>query len=335
MPKKNSFRIFANRSGIYMGNRICKALAKRREKTILELPQVQDFAVGESKVVLKNSVRASNIFLIQSPINKFTTRSIHDELFETLMTIDTMKGCGASKIVLIMPCLPYTRQDKRFGREPCTASIIAQLLSNAGIDHIITVDIHADQILEYFKILGVQADGLYASPILISYIKRNFKKENLWILSPDAGGLKRAMFYANKLGAKVAVAAKSRSYEKSNFIDEVHILGDLHGGDVIIVDDMVDTGGTVCKVIEKLHKQGVNSVSICTAHPLLSPPAVPRLDKLHSEGKLDKLIATDSIFYPIAFHNLHPWFVQLPLAPLLADVILAIHKGESISKFYL
>ena len=335
MFKKDYLRIFANRSGTYMGKRICQALANRKKSVNFEIPHVEEFAVGEFKVVLKNSVRSSDIFLIQSPIDKYSGRSIQDNIFETLITVNAMKGCGASKITLIIPCLPYTRQDKRFGRETCTAMLIAEQFVHAGIDHLITVDLHADQIKEYFNILGAQADALYASPILINYISKNFKKQQLWILSPDAGGLKRAMFYANKLGAKVAVAGKSRSYEKANVVEDIYILGELEGGDIIIVDDMVDTGGTVCKVIEKLHKQGVNSVSICTAHPILSHPAIERLDKLYNEGKLSKLITTDSIYYPSDFHKTHPWFIQLPLAPLLAEVILAIHKKESISRFYL
>lgn len=333
--KKNPLRVFANRSGRYMGSRICKALAKRRIKVDLELPLIKEFAVGEAKVVLKRSVRSSNIFLIQSPIDKHSGRSIQDNVFETLMTVDALKGCGASKIILVIPCLPYTRQDKRFGREPCTAALIARQFSCVGVDHLITVDLHADQVKEYFNIQGVQADALHASPVLLNYMNKRLRNQNLWILSPDAGGLKRAIFYANKLRAKVAVAGKSRSYDKSNVIENVYILGNLEKGDVVIVDDMVDTAGTISLVIEKLNKQGVKNVSVCCAHPILSNPAVARLDKLYTEKKFKKLITTDSVYYPPDFHKTHPWFVQLSLAPLLAEVMLAIHRKEPISRFYL
>lgn len=318
-----------------MGNRIVRVLANKKHKTKLEIPEVQEFAVGETKVRLKRSVRSSNIFLIQSPIDKYNQRSIQDNIQETLMTVNALKGCGASSVMLVIPCLPYTRQDKRFGREPCTAALLAQQFVSAGINHLITVDIHASQIKEYYNILGVQADALYASPILLKYIAKQFDKKNLWILSPDAGGLKRAVFYSSKLGVKVAVAGKSRPAAEINVVDEIYILGNLQGKDVIIVDDLVDTGGTIRLVIEKLHKQGAKSVSVCCAHPILSHPGVARLDKLYAEGKLKRLITTDSIYYPSDFSKIHPWFIQLPLAGLLGEVMLAIHQRKSISHFYL
>ena len=335
MAKKEKIRVFANRSGQYMGERICRALAKKKAKSKLEMPAVQEFAVGESKVILKDSVRSNTAYLVQSPIDKYTGRSIHDNLMETMMTINALRGCDVSKVVLIMPCLPYSRQDTRFGREPCTAAMLAQQFSQIGVNHLITVDLHADQIKEFYNMQGVQADGLYASPILLRYISRNYDRNNLVILSPDAGGLKRALFYANKLGVKAAVASKSRSQKEVNKIDEIFLLGDVENRDVIIIDDMVDTAGTVSLVIDKMIVKGARSVSICCAHPLLSHPAISRLDKLFRQGKLRRLITTDSIYYPTDFNRMHPWFVQLSLAPLFAEVIMAIHKKESISKFYL
>jgi ribose-phosphate pyrophosphokinase len=309
-----------------------KTKENKKQKIKLLNIDVTDFAVGEFKVYIPESIRGSDAYLIQLPIDWTSKRSINDNLIEMLFALDALKAADAQYINAVIPCLPYARQDKREGRESCNAKVIATLMSKYA-DRLITTDLHASQIRDYHDI---QVEPLYASQILIDYIKKNYDTKNLVIFSPDAGGLKRAQFYAERLNCYVAIASKNRSYKEANKIDGIYILGDIKNKNIIVVDDMVDTAGTLKSVILELNKKGAKEISVATTHPILSDPAAQRLRELKHNGMIKEVIATGTVMHSKKYlAENKDWLTILPITPLFARVIYNINHNKPISDVYL
>ena len=277
---------------------------------------VNTFSDGEFQPSFEESVRGSDVFIIQSTIPPA------DNLMELLMMIDAAKRASANSIVAIMPYFGLARQDRKDKpRVPIGAKLVAKMLAAAGVTRIMTMDLHADQIQGFFE---VPVDHLFASTIFIPYIQ-SLNLPNLTLASPDMGGTKRANAYAKYLDAEVVVCYKQR--KKANVISDMFLIGEVKGRDVIIVDDMVDTAGTLTKAADLMMKNGATSVRAMTTHPILSGEAYERIEN----SKLTELIVTDTI--PLAKQS--DKIKVISVADLFSDIMKKVTSHESISEVFI
>jgi len=287
-------------------------------KTPLTDIDIHEFANGETYARILKKVRGDDVYFIQSicyPVNQ--------TLVETLIVIDALKRASAGRINLICPFLAYCRQDRKAkSREPITAKLVADLVTQAGASRLVSVDFHADQIQGYYNI---PVDHFVAYPQFAKYIVENNLKDVV-IVSPDIGGLKRANKLADLLGFQIAVIDKVR--KAHNQSEVAHVVGEVKGKTAVIVDDIIDTGGSIVSAAEEVKKHGAKKVIICATHGVLSKDAKDRLKKCCA----DKIILTDTI--PITGLKKDPKFEIISLAPLMAKVIQRIHTGQSLGKLF-
>jgi len=297
-----------------------------------------DFADKENKVKINETVRGYDVYLVQLTVDKDSKRSEADHVMESLFALNAMRRSVAKgKLNLVMPCLPYSRQDRREGRESCNAKVLANILS-IYIDGLITTDLHSSQIAEYYPEKVVSVVPFYASPILIEYVKENYDLKNLMFVSPDAGGLKRAQFFSDRLKTRVAIASKDRSYKEVNKVENIFLLGDVKGKDLVVIDDMIDTAGTIEKVVEELKKHGAREITLMAPHAILSDPATSRLKSLYNKGNgiIKQVICTDTVKHPAEYLEQNKdWLKILSVAPLFAKVIYNINQNLPTSDLYL
>ena len=273
----------------------------------------QEFSDGEFEPVLDQSVRGGRVFLIGS------TFPPADNLLELLLMIDAAKRASAKNITVVLPYFGLARQDRKDKpRAPIGAKLVANLLTTAGATRVMTMDLHADQIQGFFEI---PVDHLYASAIFVEYIS-SLNLDDLTIASPDMGGAKRAKNYANHLGADIAICYKER--KKANEIAEMTLIGNVENKNVILIDDIVDTAGTLCKAADIIIEKGAKSVRAIATHGVLSGKAYENIEK----SKLQEIIITDSI--PLK-NNLLSKIKVLSCAPLFADVMNLVHNKKSIN----
>ena len=273
----------------------------------------QEFSDGEFEPVLDQSVRGGRVFLIGS------TFPPADNLLELLLMIDAAKRASAKNITVVLPYFGLARQDRKDKpRAPIGAKLVANLLTTAGATRVMTMDLHADQIQGFFEI---PVDHLYASAIFVEYIN-SLNLDDLTIASPDMGGAKRAKNYANHLGADIAICYKER--KKANEIAEMTLIGNVENKNVILIDDIVDTAGTLCKAADIIIEKGAKSVRAIATHGVLSGKAYKNIEK----SKLQEIIITDSI--PLK-NNLSSKIKVLSCAPLFADVMNLVHNKKSIN----
>lgn len=273
----------------------------------------QEFSDGEFEPVLDQSVRGGRVFLIGS------TFPPADNLLELLLMIDAAKRASAKNITVVIPYYGLARQDRKDKpRAPIGAKLVANLLTAAGATRIMTMDLHADQIQGFFEI---PVDHLYASTIFVDYIQ-SLKLDNLTIASPDMGGAKRAKNYAGHIGAEVVIAYKER--KKANVVEEMFLIGDVQDRNVILIDDMIDTAGTLCKAANILMEKGAKSVRAMATHAVLSGKAYENIEN----SQLSEVIVTDTI--PVKT-ELTSKIKVLSCAPLFAEVMKMVHEHRSIS----
>ena len=307
----SKIKIFTGQATRYLTEKITKSYGINLGKSF-----VLRFSDGEYQPGYEETVRGNFVFIVQS------TFQPTDNLFELLLMIDAAKRASAYKVVAVIPYFGFARQDRKDKpRVAIGAKLIADLLSSAGVDRIITMDLHADQIQGFFNI---PVDHLYASAIFIPYIK-NMRLDNIVIASPDTGGTKRANAYAKFLGTPMVIGYKSR--EKANEISEMHIIGNVKDKNVIMVDDIIDTAGTIIKAAEVLIAKGAKSVRAFTTHPVLSGTAFERIEK----SQLTELIVSDTI--PLKKESSK--IKVLSVAGLFADVIDKVYNYQSISASFL
>lgn len=304
-------KVFAGTKSRYLGESICRELGIELGKM-----KVERFADGEFEVGYEESIRGAEVYLVQS------TFPTADNLFELLLMIDAAKRASAATIVAVIPYFGWARQDRKDKpRVSIAAKLVADLLTAAGIDRLITMDLHADQIQGFFN---VPVDHLYASSIFIPYIE-SLKLKNMAIASPDVGGAKRANSYAKYFDCPLILCHKQRA--KANVVAQMTVIGDVKGKNVIIVDDIVDTAGTITKAANLLLDNGAESVRALCSHPVMSNPATQRVQ----ESGLTEIIFTNSIPYDAEGTKA----TVLPVAKLFADTINRIHNNQSISSQYL
>ncbi|MRM94267.1 ribose-phosphate pyrophosphokinase [Riemerella anatipestifer] len=306
----------ANQASYLFSTRTSKDLAEKIAKHYgQELGKInfQSFSDGEFEPVLDQSVRGGRVFLIGS------TFPPADNLLEMLLMIDAAKRSSAKSITVVIPYYGLARQDRKDKpRAPIGAKLVANLLTAAGATRIMTMDLHADQIQGFFEI---PVDHLYASTIFVDYIK-SLNLDNLTIASPDMGGAKRAKNYAGHLGAEVVIAYKER--KKANVVEEMFLIGDVTDKNVILIDDMIDTAGTLCKAADILIEKGAKSVRAMATHAVFSGKAYENIEN----SKITEVIVTDTI--PIK-NNLSSKIKVLSCAPLFAEVMQMVHEHKSIS----
>jgi len=275
------------------------------------------FSDGEISVKITESVRGMDVFIVQP-----TCAPTNDNLMELLIMVDALKRSSAKTISAVIPYYGYARQDRKAApRVPITAKLVADLLEAAGISRVITIDLHAAQIQGFFNI---PADNLFGSIMFIDYIKSK-KLANPIIASPDIGGVTRARSYAEKLGYDLVIVDKRR--EKANESEVMNIIGDVNGKDVILVDDMVDTAGTLVKAAEVLKNRGATSVMACCTHGVLSGPAYERLD---NGDALDELVISDTI----PLKREHAKITVLTASNIIGETIRRIHNNESVNSIF-
>ena len=305
------FKVFSGTKSRYLAEKICKSLG-------CELGQmnIQNFADGEFAVSFEESVRGSHVYLVQS------TFPNSDNLMELLLMIDAAKRASAKRVNAVIPYFGWARQDRKDKpRVSIGAKLIADMLSVAGIDRVITMDLHADQIQGFFN---VPVDLLYASTIFIPYIK-SLNLENLVIAAPDVGGTKRASIYSKFLEVPMVICYKSRKV--ANEVAFMRVIGDVAGANVILIDDMVDTGGTITKAADLMMKEGALSVRALAGHAVMSDPAGEIIEK----SPLTEVIFTDSIPYETKSSKVK----ILSIADMFGDTISKVYHNQSISSQYL
>ena len=304
-------KIFAGTNSRYMGEEIAKELGVPLGKM-----NVQHFADGEFEVSFEESIRGRDVYLVQS------TFANSDNLMELLLMIDAARRASARTVIAVMPYFGWARQDRKDKpRVSIAAKLVANLLSVAGVDRIITMDLHADQIQGFFD---VPVDHLYASNVFIPYIQ-NLNLPDLVIATPDVGGAKRSNSYAKYLNVPLVLCHKQRA--KANVVEKMTVIGDVKDKNVILIDDMVDTAGTITKAADLMMENGAKSVRALCSHAVMSDPATQRV----LDSSLTEIIFTNSIPY----HRENPKATILSVAPLFADTIRRVHQCESISSQYL
>ena len=282
--------------------------------------KVGRFSDGEVTVEINENVRGREVFILQS-----TCAPTNESLMEVLIMADALRRASAGRITAAMPYFGYARQDRRprSARVAITAKLVANMLGAAGVDRVMTMDLHADQIQGFFD---VPVDNIYASPILLSDVMAK-QFENLLVVSPDIGGVARARAFAKQLECDLAIIDKRRP--KANVSEVMNIIGEVEGRSCLLIDDMVDTAGTMCKAAEVLKDRGAKHVSAYCTHPVLSGPAIERINA----SVLDELVVTDTI--PLSAQAAASGKIrQLSCAKLLGETIIRIAKEESVSSLF-
>ena len=311
MSEKNSYMVFSGTATKYLAEKICQSLGCPLGQLL-----ITKFSDGEFAVSYEESIRGRDVFLVQS------TFPSSDNLMELLLMIDAAKRASARTINAVIPYFGWARQDRKDKpRVSIGAKLVADLLSAAGVNRVITMDLHADQIQGFFD---VPVDHLYSSSIFLPYIQ-SMKLDNLVMASPDVGGSKRAASYAKYLGTDLVLCHKQRA--KANVVSEMKVIGDVQGKNVIILDDMVDTAGTITKAANLFIEQGALSVRAFAPHAVLSDPATERIN----DSKLTEIYFTDSI--PLRKQS--DKIKIISAADLIADSIIKANRNESISDSYL
>ena len=308
----HKIKFFTGRASRYLAEKIVESYG-----TTLGKCDVLQFSDGEFQPRFDESIRGCTVFIIQSTFPPM------DNLMELLMMIDAARRASAYKVIAVMPYFGWARQDRKDRpRVRITAKLVANMLVAAGCDRVMTMDIHADQIQGFFD---VPVDGLYASGIFIPYIKK-LGIEDLSIAAPDMGGAKRASNYAKALDAPIIISHKTRA--KANVVGSMTAIGDVEGRNIIIVDDMIDTAGTICMAADMLMERGAKSVRAAITHPVLSGQAYERINA----SALEEVIVTDTI--PLnPEKDLHK-FTVLSVADIFADVIERVHNYKEISSLF-
>ncbi|MBU0944934.1 MAG: ribose-phosphate pyrophosphokinase [Proteobacteria bacterium] len=309
----NIIKIFSGNANPVMAQEIVDFLHIPLSKA-----DVRQFSDGEIFVEIKENVRGADVFIVQP-----TCTPVNDNLMELVIMVDALRRASARRITAVVPYYGYARQDRKVApRVPISAKVVAEMFMAVGVRRVLSMDLHAGQIQGFFNI---PVDHLYAAPVILDYIKDKFS--NVVMVSPDAGGVERTRAFAKRLDAGLAIIDKRR--DRPNECEAMHVIGDVKGKTAILLDDMVDTAGTLCNGAETLIKHGANEVHACCSHPVLSGPAVERLAK----SKIKTLVVTNSI--PLRGDALMCDKIKvLSVSQLLAQAIDCIHNEGSISSLF-
>src|SRR5277367_5755542 len=309
------FKIFSGTANEPLADEVCQFLGMPRGQAMLKR-----FADGEVYVQVQENVRGCDVFVIQP-----TCRPVDEHLMELLLMIDALKRASARRITAVVPYYGYSRQDRKDKpRAPISAKVVADLLTTAGADRALIIDPHAPQIQGFFNI---PVDHLFASPVLVDHF-RKLNLPNLTVVSPDAGGVERARFFAKKMDSALAIVDKRRV--EMNVAEVMHVIGDVNGRTCLVIDDLIDTAGTLVKTASALMENGATAVYACASHPVLSGPAVENI----SQSRITEVVVTNTIPLSEAARKESKIRV-LSIAGLIGRAIQSIHEETSVSKLFL
>ena len=310
----DKLKIFCGTANTELADEVCQFLGIARGQT-----HITRFSDGEDYVQLLENVRGADVFVVQP-----TCHPVNDNIVQLLLMIDALKRASARRITPVIPYFGYARQDRKDKpRAPISAKLIADLLTTAGAHRALIVDLHAPQIQGFFNI---PVDHLFASPVLVDYF-RKLQLPNLTVVSPDAGGVERARFFAKKMDSALAIVDKRRT--EMNVTEVMNVIGDVRGRSCLILDDIIDTAGTLVKTAYALMENGADSVYACASHPVLSGPALQRI----SESPLTQVVVTNTI--PLTEQGKREAKIKvLSIAGLIARAIQSIHEETSVSKLF-
>jgi ribose-phosphate pyrophosphokinase len=311
----DKFKIFCGTANEPLCDEVCAFLAMTRGQA-----RVTRFSDGEVYLQIQENVRGADVFLMQSTCNP-----VDMHLMELLLMIDALKRASARRITAVIPYFGYARQDRKDKpRVPISAKLVADLLTTAGADRALVVDLHAPQLQGFFNI---PVDHLFASPVLVDHFKK-LNLPNLTVVSPDAGGVERARFFAKKMDAALAIVDKRRV--DVNVAEVMHVIGDVHGRTCLVIDDLIDTAGTLVKTARALLENGATQVFACASHPVLSGPAIENISK----SAITEVVVTNTIPLSDAARG-EPKIKVLSIAGLIGRAIQSIHEETSVSKLFM
>jgi len=312
---RDKIRVFTGNSNPALAQKICDCL-----HVPLGAARVRTFSDGEIMIEITENVRGRDVYIIQS-----TCAPTNNNLMELLIMTDALKRASAATITAVIPYYGYARQDRKAApRTPITAKLVADLITTAGVDRVVTIDLHAGQIQGFFNI---PVDNLYAAPVILDYLKTRFKGEEVVMVTPDAGGTERARAFAKRLDCTLAVIDKRRT--GPNVAEVMHLIGDVRGKIAIILDDMIDTAGTLTQAAKALKENGARAIYACATHGVLSGPAIERINN----SDIEEIVLTDTI--PLGGkEELTGKVRMLSVADLLAEAIRRIHEDESVSSLF-
>jgi ribose-phosphate pyrophosphokinase len=311
----DKIRVFTGNSNPALAQKICDFL-----HVPLGAARVRTFSDGEIMIEVTENVRGRDVYIVQS-----TCAPTNNNLMELLIMTDALKRASAATITAVIPYYGYARQDRKAApRTPITAKLVADLITTAGVDRVVTIDLHAGQIQGFFNI---PVDNLYAAPVILDYLKNRFKGEKVVMVSPDAGGTERARAFAKRLECTLAVIDKRRT--GPNVAEVMHLIGDVRDKIAIILDDMIDTAGTLTQAAKALKDNGARAIYACATHGVLSGPAIERINN----SDIEEIVLTDTI--PLGDKEQQTSKVRmLSVADLLAEAIRRIHEDESVSSLF-
>lgn len=307
-------KLFSGTSNPILAEEVCSYLGIEQGKIT-----TKTFSDGETQVEIHENVRGNDAFILQS-----TSTPVNDNIMELLIIMDALKRASAKRITAVIPYYGYARQDRKVKpRVPISAKLVADLINVAGADRVVSMDLHAGQIQGFFDI---PVDNIFAAPVLLKYMRRHFE-DNIVIVSPDAGGVERARAFAKRLEASLAIIDKRR--DAPNIAEAMNIIGEVAGKTAIILDDMVDTAGTLVQGAKALQNRGSTKIYACCTHPVLSGPAIERIN----ESPIDQLVVTNTIPLNDEARGC-PKIKALSVAELLGETIKRIHNGDSVSTLF-
>ena len=328
--------IMACESGKPLAFRILKYLnriiQKESPESELELVHSEEitFANGEIKTVIKDNIRGADVYIVQAIDDPQSSKSINDNLMALLTAVNAAYQSDADSVTIISPQFPYSRQERKKARESLTAKQVASFMEISGADRVITLDIHAEAIQGFFH--TARMEDLHASNTIIKYFKTHFHTENLVVASADVGGAEKARYYSGRLHTDMAIVDKARDYSKQSVIESMRLVGNVTGKDVLIPDDMISTGGTMVNAARLLKRHDARDIYIACSMPFFNSPAIEILSKAYDTGDIKCVLGTDAVFWGEKFVKETPWYFEVSIAPLFAQVIYNINTKQSVSQ---
>jgi len=326
-----SGRPLAEKISEHLGRRLKKAGKKQCRFQVIDSKETH-FANGEVKTSLEISIRGMDIYVIQDPANSVTEYSPDTNLRALKTAINAARGSDATNVTAIVPYFPYGRQDRTIGRESRTAGMVLRELEVAGMDRLITLDVHNSAIANALD-SRTGFEDLHASKNILDYLRAKFNIKDFTVVSPDPGASRRCEYYADVLETDLAMIYKRREYDDGGKISKVVLLGDVEGKDALLVDDMIDSAGTAVKACQLVKSHGAKRVLFATSLPIFSDPAIERLTTAHTEGSLDLVLGTNAIYHGgDEFREANSWYREVNIAGYIAKVIYNINHTKSISE---
>ncbi len=290
------------------------------------------FPNGEIKVVIEENIRGDDVYIVQAIDDPLSPHSVNDNLMALLTAVHAAYQSDADHITAVLPQFPYSRQERRKTREAITAKLVAGMLELAGAQRVITLDIHSEAIQGFFN--QAKLEDLHASRVFIDYLHNIYRIDptRVVVTSPDMGSAERARWYSKNLGTDLAIVDKARDYSRVSTVESMRLVGDVKGKEVLLVDDMIATGGTLINALRLLKEKGASKILVMVSLAFFSANAVEKLDRAYQEGLFDLVLGTDAVFHGKKFVDSTPWYKEISVAPLFARVIYNINQKRSVSE---